>query len=131
MTQRNILVLSVPMSLAVRENPPTGRMRQVAIAYSTTLIAFLKQSGLLRADSPVWDMEFEEAEIFSNDLTPEGQDFFMAQQTINWLGARERKSNDMLRQGASDEARLEVYRDSKGLFRRLEKFRKERRARAN
>lgn len=131
MTKRDILVLSAPMSLNRKENPPTGRWRRLATAFLTTKIEFLRDSGLIRADSNVKNMSFEETEIFASDLTPEGEDFFMALHLYNWLGACDRKSNDLLRRGVSDEERLAVYQDPKGLYRRLEKFRKDRREKAH
>jgi hypothetical protein len=96
------------------------------LAWITTLVDFLKDAELLPESAPAWHTPVEKITIMLSDLTEEGQDFVMTAATSKWLGSLDRKSNDMLKRGASNEERLLVGRDPKGLYKRLDKFRKER-----
>ncbi len=101
------------------------------LAYTLAQITFLIDTNLLKADAKARGQRHEDVIIRLSDLTPEGQDFIMSGADDSWLRACDRKSNKMLAEGATEEERLDVYRDAKGLYKRLEKFRKERIAKAH
>ncbi|MGL4489819.1 MAG: hypothetical protein ACRCU5_10290 [Rhizobiaceae bacterium] len=87
---------------------------------------FLMETGFLTDTFAGRGLPREQMVIKMSDLTEEGQDFIMSGAHMSWLGALDRKSNDLLKRGASNEERLAVRADPKGLYTRLEKFRKER-----
>jgi hypothetical protein len=107
------------------------RAAKATLTLAETEIEFLRRQGLIRSDSKAFISPIEETVLRLSDLTEEGQDFVMSQATVKWVEACSRKSNDMLKRGASEEERLAVYADPKGLHSRLEKFRKERAAKAH
>jgi hypothetical protein len=107
------------------------RMINLVRTYCRTEIEFLRHVGFIRSDSPAFTSPILETVLRLSDMTDEGQDFVMSSATSKWLGACDRKSNEMLKRGASEEERLAVYADPKGLHSRLEKFRKERAAKAH
>ena len=131
MMYKDFILLNVPGLLARKEIPETGRWKKVALAFSSTKVHFLIDAGLLKEDVPARSLPVDQAVIRLSDLTAEGQDFIMSGADDNWLGACDRKSNKMLAEGATEEERLNVYRDSSGLYKRLEKFRKERTSKSN
>jgi hypothetical protein len=131
MKQKDFVFLNVKLSLQVEEHPYTGRLRKLAEVYCATIIDFLKRGGLLKPAAAVNGIVFEDAVLRLSDLTDEGQDFIMSGATDNWLSACDRKSNLILAKGANEEERLKVYADPAGLKKRLEKFRKDRAARAH
>jgi hypothetical protein len=121
----------VPGLLARKEIPETGRLRRLVAAYVKTEVNFLVATDLIRKDAVARVVPLEEVVIHLSDLTPEAQDFVRSGAIDSWLGACDRKSNRMLAEGATEEERLAVYRDPKGLYKRLEKFRKERNLKLN
>jgi hypothetical protein len=136
MSQKDFIFLNVPGLLDIKENPwfsaaAVERAKRGVLTYNSTEINFLIDADLLRQDASARHTSLDHTVIRFSDLTEEGQDFLMSQATVKWLGACDRKSNDMLKRGASEEERLAVYADPKGLYKRLEKFRKERKERAN
>ena len=137
MNRKDFVYLDVHFSFdSHKENPwfsaaAVERAKRGVLTSTSTEINFLIDTGLLRDDASARHTPLDRAIIRFSDLTDEGQDFLMSQATVKWLGACDRKSNDMLKRDASEEERLAVYADPKGLYKRLEKFRKERSARAN
>jgi hypothetical protein len=137
MIHRDFIYLNVPASLAnARRVIPLDfasveRELALALTHASTEISFLKRAGLMRVDSASYTVPIAEAVVHLSDLTEEGQDFLMSQAMVKWLAACDRKSNKMLQQGASEEERLAVYADPKGLYQRLENFRKQRKAKAS
>ncbi len=126
MNHLDFIYLNIPRWL----NHGTERERKYAATHNATEIKFLKEARLLRPDSSVWQTPYEQTVVRLSDLTEEGQDFLMSAAISNWLGACDRKSNDMLKKGATEEQRLAIYADPKGLYSRLEKFRKTRLAKS-
>lgn len=109
---------------ALRVIPPTDRHAKSTLAYCTTEIKFFKDAKLLMPEASAWKTPVEQIIIRLHDLTEEGQDFIMSGAVHKWLGACDNKSNRMFTEkAATDEQRLEVYRDPTGLYKRLEKFR--------
>jgi hypothetical protein len=136
MSQKDFIFLNVPGLLDIKENSwfsaaAVERAKRGVLTSTSTEINFLIEAGLLRQDASARHTPLDQAVICFSNLTEEGQDFLMSQATVKWLGACDRKSNDMLKRGASEEERLAVYADPKGLYKRLEKFRKERAAKAH
>jgi hypothetical protein len=131
MAKDNFIFLNVPGLLATKENPPTGRIQRVMLAACTAKISFFKETGLLRRDSPMQSVAIEEVVLRLSDMTLEGQDFVLSGATSKWLGAVDRKAAKLGSEGATEEEQLAVYRDTKGLYSRLVKFRKERPLRKN
>jgi hypothetical protein len=123
--------IDIPWSLSLKENPPSDRSARIGFTYKNTQIEFLLVAGLLNDDAPVRTMPRNEARVSTDDLTDEGYDFLMSKAMWKWLGTVERRSNDLGRQGGTFEEQLKIYADGSGLYRRLEKFRKERAAKAN
>jgi hypothetical protein len=131
MNTKDFIHINVPGRLANYEKPSDIRLRNLTLAYTLTEVMFLTDAGLLRAEAKVHSQRHEDVVIRLSDLTSEGQDFIMSGAIDSWLGACDRKSNRMLADGATEEERLAVYRDPKGLYKRLEKFRKERKSKLN
>jgi hypothetical protein len=133
MQRKDFIFLNVPgvIEHALRVIPPTDKYAKVASTYLCTEVEFLRLQKLIKPTSSANEMQFENLVLRLSDLTEEGQDFVMSGATSKWLAACDRKSNAMLAKGASEEERLAVYADPKGLISRLEKFRKERAAKAN
>jgi hypothetical protein len=136
MSQKDFIYTNVPGLLNIKENQwftadAVARAKRVVIAYISTEIHFLMDTGLLRGDAPARQTPLDQAVVRFSELTEEGQDFIMSQAMVKWLGACDKKSNDMFKRGASEEESLAVYANPKGLYKRLEKFRKERKERAN
>jgi hypothetical protein len=131
MTRIRFPVIDFPMALATEENPPSDRSARTGFAHENTLLEFLIDVGFLKEDSAARFVPREEAIVWTDELTDEGYDFIMAKQRVNWLGACDRKATDIGRKGGTFEEQLKVYEDSSGLYRRLEKFRKARAAKAH
>ncbi len=133
MKHNDFVYLDVPFFLehSLKVIPPTDRYAKTALAHATTEIEFLRREGLIKMDSVAGSAPVKEVVLRLSDLTEEGQDFILSGATRNWLGACDRKSSDLLKKGASEEARLAVYSDSKGLVSRLERFRKQRQSQAH
>jgi hypothetical protein len=129
--RKSFRFINMPMTLSLQEDPPSDRRARVGFTYNNTQIEFLMNAGLLNDDAPVRTMPRNEALVTTDDLTDEGYDFLMSKAMSNWLGTADRRSNDLGRQGGTFEERLKIYADGSGLYRRLEKFRKERAAKAN
>jgi hypothetical protein len=125
MKYRDFEFLNVPQSIQIREKPYTGRLRALALVYCATQVRFFKEAGLLVKDVPLDDEGLSNVVLRLADFSAEGQDFIMSGAVDNWLGACDRKSNKLLKQDAAESDRLAVYADESGLFKRLEKFRKE------
>jgi hypothetical protein len=125
MSEKDFTYLNVKSSIehALRVIPPTDRYAKVAFIYSKTEIEFLRREKLIKSDAQAVTAPIEEVIIKFSDLTDVGQDFVMSKATTKWLGACDRKSNDLLSKGASEEERLAVYADARGLEKRLAKFR--------
>lgn len=131
MKYNDFVFLNVPMILTQSECPPTGRLRRLGAVWTSTQVGFLIDSGLLRDNIQARRVTLDQVILKLSDFTEEGQDFIMSNAIGKWLGACDRKSNDLLKCGASEEERLAVYANPKGLYSRLERFRKARSARAN
>jgi hypothetical protein len=137
LNKKNFVYLDVHSSLErQKENPwfsaaVVERAKRGVLTWASTEINFLIDAGLLRQDASARHTPLDQAVIRFSELTEEGQDFILSQATVKWLGACDKKSNDMLKKGASEEQRLAVYSDPKGLYKRLEKFRKELKERPN
>jgi hypothetical protein len=132
MKNQDFIFLDVKGLLDLKFRSANGaeRWKKVAIAFATTKRDFFVETGLLRQGIEARSQSVQDLKLQLSDLTEEGQDFLFWEKD-SWLGACDRKSNDLLRKGATDEERLAVYADPKGLYRRLDKFRKERAAKAN
>jgi hypothetical protein len=129
--RKSFRFINMPLTLSRQEIPPSDRSARVGFTYNNTQIEFLLDAGLLNDDAPVRTMPRNEARVSTDDLTDEGYDFLMSKAMWKWLGTVERRSNDLGRLGGTFEEQLKIYADGSGLYRRLEKFRKERAAKAS
>ena len=132
MTKKDFIFLHVADLLSVEHRSASEgeRWRKLAATFSKTIVSFYLNTGLLKTDPVATLANPEKVVLRLSDLTEEGQDFLLWDKG-RWLGACDRKSNDLLRKGATEKERLAVYADPKGLYRRLDKFRKERASKAN
>ena len=123
----DFVFINVPGGQKRKEWPvDTGRVRRSLLAGDTAQVRFFRESGLMLKSSLAFTSRIEETVVWMHDLTEEGQDFVMSQALGRWLDSCDRKASELFKKGAPEETILEMRRDPDGLFKRLEKFRMQR-----
>ena len=130
--RKDFVFIDVALGQTRKEWPvDTGRVRRMLLASDFGQIKFLRESGLLQTLSPAFNSPIAETVVWMHDLTDEGQDFVMLQALGKWLDRCDRKATELSKKGATEAEILKMREDSSGLFKRLEKFRKDRAKAAN
>jgi hypothetical protein len=126
MMRKAFVFINMPMALSLNEIPPSDHLSRLASTAENTEIEFLINVGFLKQEAECRNSPREQAIVSSDDLTEEGYDFLMSKEMAKWLQSCDRKSSVLSAKGASFEEQLKVYADPRGLYSRLEKFRKQR-----